>query len=281
MFRVEKMKPRDFSFVVNLTNTMGWNMAESDMKFMSNLEPDGCFVLFQGQEPMGVATCISYGKTGWFGTLAVKEECRKRGAGTFLVKHAVEYLKSKGVETIGLYAYSHLVDFYGKLGFESRGDFALFSGEPSPPFTRYVDFQTTKPKDIRTLIEFDDRCLGWNRKKLLEPILLDKENLCFFSHENNEVVGFVAAKVYAKMAEIGPLICRRTRGSVGVDLLNTILNKLRNIDSYICVPLEEEEAILETLRGAGLKENFRLTRMFLGAVTAQKCVYLPESMERG
>ena len=279
MFRAEKMKPRDFPFAVKLANTMNWNMAESDMEFMSNLEPDGCFVLFQGQEPVGVATCISYGKTGWFGNLAVKEECRKRGAGTFLVKHAVEYLRSRGGVTVGLYAYSHPVNFYGKLGFESRGDFAFFSGEPSPS-TRNVDFQTTKPKDIHTLIEFENRCLGWNRKKLLEPILLDKDNLCFFSHENNEVVGFVAAKVYAKMAEIGPLICRRDRGSVGVDLLNTILNKLRNLDSYICVPLEEK-AILETLRGVGLKEDFRLTRMFLGAVTAQNCVYLPESMERG
>ncbi len=279
MFRAEKMKPGDFSFAVKLANTMDWNMAESDMEFMRILEPDGCFVLFQEQKPIGVATCITYGKMGWFGNLVVEEEWRKKGAGTFLVKHAVDYLRSRGVETVGLYAYSHLVGFYEKLGFESHGDFAFFSGKSSS-CTRNADFQTPRPNDICRLVEFDNCCLGWNRKKLLEPILLDKNNFCYFSRENNEVVGFVATKVYARMAEIGPLLCRRDRCSVGVDLLNTILDKLRNLYSYICVPLEER-AFFETLRGAGLREGFRLTRMFLGAVPAQNCVYLPESIERG
>jgi len=279
MFRVEKMKSRDFPFAVKLANTMDWNMAESDLEFMCKLEPDGCFVLFHGSEPVGMATCISYGKKGWFGNLAVEEEHRKEGAGSFLVKLAVEYLRSRGVETVGLYAYPRLVDFYRKLGFAPHDDFAVFSGKPMH-FTRSGRFQTVNRKDIPKIIEFDSQCLGWNRKKLLEPILLGKGNLGFFSRENDEVVGFVAAKVYKRMAEIGPFICRRDRNDLGVDLLETVLAKLRNLDVYICVPMEEK-AILETLRNAGLKENFRLTRMFLGSVTAQNCVYLPESLERG
>ena len=72
MFHAEKMRPEDFSFAVQLANTMDWNMAESDLEFMTKLEPDGCFVLLHGDEPVGMATCISYGKIGWFGNLAVK-----------------------------------------------------------------------------------------------------------------------------------------------------------------------------------------------------------------
>ena len=279
MLRVEEMRAEDFPFAVKLANTMDWNMAESDLEFMSKLEPDGCFVLFHAQEPVGIATCINYGKTGWFGNLAVKEEHRKEGAGTALVKHAVQHLRSRGVETVGLYAYPHLVDFYGKLGFAPHGDFVVFSGKPSSS-RGSGDFQSIKRKDIPTIIEFDIECWGWNRKKLLEPILLDKDNLSLLSSENNEVVGFVAAKVYKDMAEIGPFICRRDRSDVGVDLLQAILAKLRKLETYICVPIEEK-AILETLQKAGLKETFRLTRMFLGSVPAQNCVYLPESLERG
>ena len=115
---------------------------------------------------------------------------------------------------------------------------------------------------------------------MLEPVLHDKGNLGFFLSEKDEVVGFVAAKVYKKIAEIGPLICRRDRSDVEVDLLKTVLSKLQKLDVYICVPTEEK-AILETLQNAGLKESFRLTRMFLGSTLAQNCVYLPESMERG
>ena len=104
------MRPEDFAFAVELANTMDWNMATEDFEFMTQLEPEGCLVLFDGLKPVGIATCIVYGKVGWFGNLIVEEEYRHKGAGSFLVKYAVEYLLGKGVETIGLYAvsYTHL-----------------------------------------------------------------------------------------------------------------------------------------------------------------------------
>ena len=71
MFRAGKMRAEDFPFAVQLANTMDWNMAESDFEFMTKLEPDGCFLAFQAEEPVGIATCVSYGKTGWFGNLSV------------------------------------------------------------------------------------------------------------------------------------------------------------------------------------------------------------------
>ena len=92
-------------------------MAPEDFQFMTQLEPEGCFVLFDDSKPIGIATCISYGKVGWFGNLIVKEEYRSKGAGSLLVKHAINYLHGKGVETIGLYAYPNLIKFYGNLGF--------------------------------------------------------------------------------------------------------------------------------------------------------------------
>ena len=79
MFHAEKMKPIDFPFAVELANTMNWNMSEGDFEFMLELEPDGCFVLFSSGKPIGIATCINYGKGGWFGNLFIKEEHRKAG----------------------------------------------------------------------------------------------------------------------------------------------------------------------------------------------------------
>jgi GNAT superfamily N-acetyltransferase len=126
MFHVEKMKVDDFPFAVQLANTMDWNMALEDFEFMAKLEPKGCFVLFQGSERVGIATSVSFGKVGWFGNLIVKEDHRKKGAGAFLVKHAVDYLKGTGVETIGLYAYLHLIGFYENFGFKPDVDFLVF-----------------------------------------------------------------------------------------------------------------------------------------------------------
>jgi ribosomal protein S18 acetylase RimI-like enzyme len=279
MFRAGKMRAEDFPFAVQLANTMDWNMAESDFEFMTKLEPDGCFLAFQTEEPIGIATCVSYRKTGWFGNLSVKEEHRRKGAGTFLVKHAVEYLRTKGVETVGLYAYSHLVGFYEKVGFKPHDDFVVLNGEPLL-CKQHGASREADEKDVPALIEFDRRCFGGDRTKLLKPILLEKGNLCYLSVQNGEIAGFAAAKVYEAMAEIGPLVCHQKRLDVAGELLRTVLCRLRNLDVYVCVPAKAK-AILATLLNVGLKENFRVTRMFLGPVNAQNCIYLPESLERG
>src|SRR3989337_3108392 len=100
MFYVARMRAEDFSFAVQLANSMDWNMSEEDFEFMLELEPDGCFVLFENGERLGLATSISYEKVGWFGNLIVNENYRKKGAGTFLAKHAMNYLENKGVETV-------------------------------------------------------------------------------------------------------------------------------------------------------------------------------------
>jgi GNAT superfamily N-acetyltransferase len=273
------MRREDFPFAVSLANTMDWNMAESDFDFTMGLEPDGCFVLWQGQERVGIATCISYGKIGWFGNLAVKEEHRRKGAGTFLVKHAVDYLRSKGVENVGLYAYQHLVGFYARVGFQPLDQFVVFNGQENIT-KQQAQLKEARKRDIPALVELDKRCLGWERQRLIDSILREKRNLCHLHARRGSIVGFVMAKVYDEMAEIGPLVCRGDDAGVAVNMLTTMLNRLRGLDVYVCVPAKEK-SLVQTLLSAGLKERFRLTRMFLGVVAAQSCVYVPESIERG
>jgi GNAT superfamily N-acetyltransferase len=281
MFHVEKMKVYDFPFAVQLANTMDWNMALEDFEFMAKLEPKGCFVLFQGSERVGIATSVSFGKVGWFGNLIVKEDHRKKGAGAFLVKHAVDYLKGTGVETIGLYAYLHLIGFYENFGFKPDVDFLVLRGKAVSSATEgKLQLREAKKQYILALMDFDCRCFGARRKKMLEPILLNTGNLCYVSVDNHEIIGYGAAKVYDEMAEVGPLICRQNRVDIAVALLKTILGKLRNLDVFTCVPTEET-ALLETLFKAGFRESFRVTRMFLGPAVAKNCTYIAESLERG
>ena len=102
MLHVENMTLKDFSFAVRLTDTMDWNQAEEDFEFMLQLEPQGCFVLFDDAKPIGIVTTVSFGKIGWLGNLIVTEAYRGKGAGTLLAQHAIEYLTSKNSLTVGL-----------------------------------------------------------------------------------------------------------------------------------------------------------------------------------
>ena len=279
MFHVEKMKTEDFPFAVQLANTMNWNMTINDFKFMLKLEPQGCFVQFHSKKRVGIATSVSFGKIGWFGNFIVKENIRGKGAGSLLIKTAIDYLKNQGVETIGLYAYPHLVKFYESFGFESDVDFLVLKGNAATLPSHEMLKAATK-RDIPELIDVDCECFGANRKKLLELMLLNKANLCFVSTERGKITGYVAAKVYGEMAEVGPLICDANRGEDAVLLLKTILTRLNGLETFIYVP-KKETVLLNFLYQVGFEEDFRVVRMRLGPAIPANCIYAAESLERG
>jgi N-acetylglutamate synthase-like GNAT family acetyltransferase len=280
MFRVERMNPADFPFAVELANTLSWDMASVDFEYMLTLEPCGCFVLWQDHERIGMATCVNYRKMGWFGNLAVKPEFRRNGAGTFLVRHSVQHLKNKGVEAIGLYAYQHLTGFYGNLGFKPFDDFVVLNGIAQKTNGDSNRFPKAAKKDIYALTKFDSCCMGWDRKKLFESLFQEEGNVCYYEAEKNFIQGFVMAKIYDVMAEVGPLVCKRDHSHIAIEFVKSILAKLNGLRLYAYVPSKEAE-ILELFLESGLTEKFRVTRMFLGSVGAESCIYMPESMERG
>jgi N-acetylglutamate synthase-like GNAT family acetyltransferase len=283
MLHIEKMTTKDFPYAVDLANTMDWNMTDADFEFNMKMEPNGCFVLKDNSKPIGVATCISYGKIGWFGNLIVEQAYRKQGAGSRLVKHAIDYLKSVDVTTVGLYAYQHLTKFYGNIGFQSNVDFTFLKAQSISSVTfpkKVAKLTTLTQKNIPRIIEFDAGCFGAERGKLLKTILKNKNNLCYVVEESGKVVGFVAAKVYDGLAEVGPMAYSNSHTEFVELLLSSILLKLKGSEAYLCMP-SSNMALLALADKFGFKEEFKLTRMFLGAPIQTDCIYFAESLERG
>jgi GNAT superfamily N-acetyltransferase len=279
MFKIKSMRPEDFLFAAELANTMDWNMAPEDFQFMSQLEPEGCMVLFDDSKPSGVATCISYGKMGWFGNLIVKKEIRHKGAGSLLVKHAINYLQSKAVETIGLYAYLDLLNFYENLGFKADERFIVLQAQT-------LNSSKTKPLPrigklhFRAITQFDKGCFGGDRTKLLESIILEKRNLGYYLSNRTGVVGYIAATVYDTMAWIGPLMCQKEKVDDASKLLKSVLGKLLGKRVFVALP-RNETVLIDLLSANGFKEDFSVVRMYLGSNSARNCIYLAESLERG
>lgn len=279
MFHVKNMSLEDLKFAVRITDTKGWNLVEEDFKFFMQLEPEGCFVLLSDSERIGIATTISFGKVGWIGNVIVSQNQRRQGAGSLLVEHCVKYLRSKNVDTVGLYAYIDKIPFYERLGFENSIEFTVLKGEGFSSPLRAGLKEVTK-ENIHEAIDYDHMCFGASRRKLLEPILLDPNNLYYMSIEDKEISGYVAAKVYDETAEIGPLVCPLGRNDIATDLLKAILNRLKGYEVSMCMP-KKERAILNMLMEAGFEESFRVARMFFGPSIVDNCMYVAESLERG
>jgi hypothetical protein len=279
MFEVKLMCPEDFDFAVKLTDTMNWNMTADDFKFSLMLESKGCFVLKDGSEPLGLITCISFGEVGWFGNLIVKDKARRKGAGRTLVTHTLKYLQEKGAKTIGIYAYPNLQSFYESLGFKVDTEFAVLYNK-RVACKENVEVSTATLKDLPAINSFDSQFFGANRKKLLESILQKPENPVFFLKDKEGIAGFVAAKVYGKSAEVGPLVCKPNRPDVAAKLVLATLNRLRGSQVSLYLPTKQG-SLYEMLIGLGFVDDFRLIRMFCGAPKIPGGLFIAESLERG
>ena len=279
MLQVKPLTKKNYHFAVELANTMNWNMAVEDFEFMATLEHGGCFLLVDGAERLGIATCISYGKVGWFGNLVVKEDSRRRGGGSALVKHALNYLRGKGVETVGLYSYPHLQGFYRRLGFKFDQDFSVlvavnFVAPKLEPLLRVGKDQ------FPAVARFDGSFFGADRAKLLKSIILQEGNAAYYVSDGKEVIGYVAATIYESMAWVGPLICQPNRPDVAASLVKSILSQVGGRSVY-AVTSKSDLALQGILAKFGFKEEFYVSRMFLGQSVAKNCIYLAESLERG
>lgn len=279
MFKVKVLSRNDFGFAVELANTMNWNMAVEDFEFMASLEPNGCLLLAEDSKRVGIATCNAFGNVGWFGNLIVEKQYRNKGAGSMLVRHALQYLNDKDVKTVGLYAYPHLTHFYGSLGFKFDEDFSVLQAGKLPSITADL-LDKIDDKQLPKILEFDCKYFGGYREKLLKSIVTASGNAGYYVAEHGEIVGYVAATIYETMAWIGPLICQPTRYDVAVRLVEAALSKAGGKEVYAVVS-KADTRLIEVFSDAGFKEAFFVSRMFLGEATAKNCIYMAESLERG
>jgi len=279
MFQIRVLTPKDYTFAVELANTMNWNMAPEDFYYMAKLEPNGSFLVVDEDKPVGVATCIGYGRVGWFGNLIVDPAYRNRGAGGMLVRHAVDYLHAMGAETVGLYAYPHLKEFYSRLGFTSDVDFALLHAEGVLP-VEGAGAHRIEDAHLKKIAAFDSQFFGGDRSRLIDSIVLETGNAGYYVSDRGHVVGYIAAPIYQSMAWIGPLVCVPSRFDVAGKLVSSVLTKLAGKSVYAVVP-KGDTVLLDLLSSIGFKEEFMVTRMYSGVSLAKNCIYLAESLERG
>jgi GNAT superfamily N-acetyltransferase len=93
----------------------------------------------------GVASCVSFGATGWIGALAVLPDARGAGCGTALTQAAVDWLRDRGAQTVLLYATDLGRPIYERLGFVAEGTAAAWRGVAG----------RAEPAEIRRLGEGD------------------------------------------------------------------------------------------------------------------------------
>ena len=280
MLNIRKMVVEDIASAVKLTDTRNWELTTEDFEFMMEMEPEGCFVILDDSKFIGLTIAVTFANLGWIGNVIVDRDYRRRGIGSLLIKHSINYFLSRDVTTIGLYSYMDVLSFYEKLGFKLDETFIYLSGS-GVQLNKVTTVKRMEDEDFKTAVNLDRYCIGVSREKLLKGIFAVSKELCYVTYKDNTLIGFVMAAKSSKNVEIGPLICDSSSEDKAIDLVKAILRKFIGFNVHIGIP-EKQFKMLSALRGLGFRDNFKVVRMYYGNVPPDKgCIFAMESLERG
>ena len=255
------MTKADVPFGMKLKNITKWNQLPADWERFIELEPEGMFVASLEGEDVGTASTTTYGtKLAWIGMVLVPPEHRRKGIGSALLKHGLDYLKNKGVECIGLDATPMGNKLYITLGFWE--DFALERRQGEGREIASTGVTAIAADDLDAVAEYDATAFGVPRPNVLSLLHRDYPDLCWLAKDDaGAITGYAMMRPGYNAHQIGPWVA--SDAATAEELFKTCLNAIpgKPIFYDVVVPNEAALAITE-------KYDFELqrpfVRMFLG-----------------
>jgi len=279
--RIRRMRAGDFEFAARLSNMENWDNSSDDFRRILRVQPGGSFVATEKKRRAGIVTTISYGRLGWIGNVVVSKRYRKLGIGSWLVKHAILYLRKKGARTVGLFSYKGNLPFYQRLGFKRDASYLRFVGKGRAVASegpRNID-----SRDFERIVAFDRKCFRHYRDRLLKQLLTRFRDSSFVTMRNGEILGYIVGKNYNTTCEIGPWLCSREDIPVAAGLLRAVLSTSIGKSVEMTVPRRNSQA-LRVLRNHNFEAHGSVARMYHGDPTGlldDRYTFAAESLERG
>jgi GNAT superfamily N-acetyltransferase len=259
MIEIRQMTIDDLRLGLQLSRQAGWNQTESDWLRFMNMEPEGCFVAELDGCSVGTTTTCIFDQVAWIAMVLVDEGSRRKGVGTALLKHSLDYLERRQVKTIRLDATRTGQPVYEKLGFVPEYELARFEGIARPGKTGPVITEAV-PKLFTDMIEFDRQMTRTNRAKLLGALFREFPRNVRILRHHNKTDGFITMRPGANAIQIGPCIATMNAGPA---LLSDALYRCAGKAVFVDMPTGNIEAV-KIAESRGLQIQRRFTRMCRG-----------------
>lgn len=135
------------------------------------LSSPGGTILLAGDEgdPAGVVAALAFpgSRSGWIGALGVRPHARGQGTGRALTECAIEWLRRRGVDTIGLFATEAGRPVYDRLGFVAADRAVAWRGAIVAPPAAGPVIRPLAEEDRAAVLELDRAQTGEDREPLL------------------------------------------------------------------------------------------------------------------
>jgi GNAT superfamily N-acetyltransferase len=262
---VRQFERTEADFAYEMMTREEWNTRKEDVVRMFDFEPQGCFMAEVDGKRAGHVFALSYGPLGWIGFLIIQSCYRRRGLGTMLMEEAISYLVSEGVGTVKLDAVPNIAGLYRKLGFVDEYDSLKFAGinheKQKANNSSVLQIDTSM---IPGISEFDAKCFGAERTRVLCRLFSENPDLSFVSCSGSRVTGYITCRRAVTGYNLGPWVCDPGQTSIAEALLLNCLKRMEsNAKIFVGLPSPNMCAV-GLLSKHGFLQYSKSTRMRLG-----------------
>lgn len=260
---VRRFSKRDIAFAIRLTDLERWGYTRPDFERLLDLEPEGCFLAQLGGKRVGVTCSTTYGPLAFVGAVIVDPKVRGKGVGDALLRATLDYLDARGVETVRLNAYLHVIPFYERLGFRGEYENGRYAGHLVSSGTAPAGVRPVRAGELSRLAAFDAPVFGASRPALLARLAGELPQSFLVAELGGRLGGYIVGNPGDSSCEVGPWVVDPSKADAAAELLHALVARLQPREIALSIPKANprESKMAEELR---LREVFRTLRMYRG-----------------
>ena len=269
----------DLPFAESLCDVAGWNQLEDDWRRLMAHDPGGCFVAGQdGGSSAGSATTTTYSEDlAWIGMLLVHPDWRRRGIGTKLLEHCIDYLRrNRGVRCIKLDATPEGREVYLRHGFVDEWGLSRWmrtgGRSPDPAQDEIInDIDPAIKLDLQPdpicsskLEELDSAAFGVSRMRMLALLAQRSQSVLARAANTSQMVAYGMIRPGRRAAYLGPVVALPEIGSAVVrGIVDHLLGSRSERPVYWDIP-DGHTAAVALAKQFGFELQRSFTRMVIG-----------------
>lgn len=234
----------DIDFALKLVLKEGWLYHTVELERMLDMDPEGSFV-YEGDEPLGFITTITYQRTGVIGHLVVSEGARGKRIGQALIQRAIEYVSGKGVDSLILFATDEGEEVYRKQGFRTIAEVFCTQAEKrgKVPLPEYPGLSPVHEGDILRIASIDAALFGDDRSKLLARLYSDYPDLCFKLERSGAIQGYAFGRTTSSANDFGPWVCISGSPEDARALFHSVISRFDDRSIFMGGFYQNEDAV--------------------------------------
>jgi GNAT superfamily N-acetyltransferase len=218
-------------------------------------QPDGWFVVVDGEEIVAAGGAVAYGCFCWLGLVATDPARRRQGLATRLSAHILQWALDRGCKTVALDASPAGRPVYEALGFTALGETVQLSVPETVGGGDQPTAVVPGTEGFDAVLALDRRVFGADRSTILLTLASDPGTRCFTAHADSTPGGYL----FAGENRIGPGCANDA--TVARKLVSAA-SRTSSTERQLLVPMES--SYLSALLALGLRERRRLTHMRFG-----------------